>query len=315
MYKTAIITLCNSTRNNEKFNLIYDISSLSIAQKWAECVKSENKRKLVIHEGGWWHGFDGIASTNGYDGPTRSRLTLSKQLNEHIKIINEYYPDSIVERAEEYMSQQTMNILHHYFEVYRGGILSPGFMWRDGDNKLRNSLEKLNELIHRYETFYRNEKNTIPRLSVMWRHPTEYLTRRDRFPLPDKDFKHFKLGRFFGQLYLHYCEVGKPILDTFFDQDDVIFDDNITPLRYYSCDFDCYFHNGWSDEKAKEIKTKLLIWLERNNFDKNDLKLSIGHLSLAKLNKKKTEGFKNLNNDEIVQAISKYLKVDQVNVE
>ena len=115
--------------------LVYDIRDIPIAQKWAERVSIAQKNGLTVSEGGWWLGFPGLG---------RNMQSLSNDINERVDVINQYYPKSIPERAYPEMDQDRLNLLHHYFELYRGPVDASRFMWVEGDDILRAALEELN---------------------------------------------------------------------------------------------------------------------------------------------------------------------------
>lgn len=288
----------------DPIKLIYSILETDIAQRWAHRVAVEWEQGLRVHENGWFHGFEAVS---------HSLDSLAAELNRNIAIINHHFPNAIPEQAKPTMSQEEMNILHHHFENYRGGVLSPGPLWQKGNNEVKAALEEYNVLIHRHEALTRNLQSPKPRASIMFRHPDDFHKRRQRFPLEEHDFEHFHLQRHFGQVYLHYCEVGKPILDVFFDKDSVIGDENVRPLAFYSSDFDCYFANPWSDQTEETIRTQLKSWLESQGLNIQDASLALGYLSLAELD----WGQSNLNGltqADIIAQINDRLYVTEVKV-
>lgn len=134
---------------------------------------------------------------------------------------------------------------------------------------------------------------------------------RPRHPLEDADYNYYTFKWEFGTVYINYCEVGKPLLDVFKDQDELVGDDNIRPLHYYSADFQIKFgpstpdnvymerlnlFNQWWDIKSDYLKS---IGLVKNK------KLALGMIPVAKLNKDKSQ-LNELTDVEIVQVLSTY---------
>lgn len=308
MNTKAIVTLCNPSNHDDEIKLVYNIAQSKLAQKWSNAVIIENGRGMVLKDNGWFHGFKTI---------THNRDTLARDLNEKIELINSYYPGSIPERAAPDMSQDTMNILHKYFEDYRGSILNPGYMWTDGNTELRDALERYNELIHRYEALINNEKSSTPRprFSMMFVHPEDFEIKRDRYKMEPEDLDEFSMFRFFGQLYLHYCEVGKQVLDAFFDHDEVVGEDNIRPLKYYSACCDCFFGPNYSETTKKYVTEQLKEWLESRGMDINDKNLSIGYATLGTISLDEcTPSLEGKTEEEIVDHISKFLYIKRLDI-
>jgi hypothetical protein len=119
--------------------------------------------------------------------------------------------------------------------------------------------------------------------------------------------------RTFGEVYINYCEVGKPLYDVYRDGDDIVGEDNIRPLRYYSPDFRVHFH-----EKSKKDVDEFLIGMDRwwndnheylaaTGFHKNDPKNAIGNIPVAKLDT-------DLSNNEIVNKLCKFNIINSVSI-
>jgi len=87
---------------------------------------------------------------------------------------------------------------------------------------------------------------------------------------------------------INYCEVGKPLWDVFKDNDDIVGEDNIRPLKYYSADFNITFHNN---SPGKNKMQEFRDWFIRNeNYLGNigisrDSMLSLGDIPVAELDR------------------------------
>ena len=118
----------------------------------------------------------------------------------------------------------------------------------------------------------------------------------------------------FGTVYINYCEVGKPLLDVFKDDDEIVGDENIRPLRYYSADFQIKFGPDTLDEVYTDRETQFWKWFEQREnyfasiglFKTNNL--SLGLIPVASLNIERS-GFNNLTKVEIVNTLSKYTRI------
>ncbi|MGE3759946.1 MAG: hypothetical protein AB7H97_19420 [Pseudobdellovibrionaceae bacterium] len=175
----------------------------------------------------------------------------------------------------------------------------------------------MNILIHRYEDVCRVEldrKRGLP--------PTPRIIATfkgfQRASLEEGDFRHFTKKEVFGRWYIDYCELGKPLWDVYQDKDEIVGDQNIRPLRYFSANGLLHFgktltsgqvsrqlreFNKWWDEKEEFLRSL--------GFKKNDPKNSIGNIPVADLCRDRG-AIKGLNQHQIVRLIGKYPRIKGV---
>lgn len=229
------------------------------------------------------------------------------ELNSCIDIINQR-TQVIQHTAYVGMPQEQLNHLHHYFENLRGGVLSPAEYWNNATFEEKEALERYNVIIHRAENFYHNQQKSsfYPRIVCRFKD-------RTRYNILDEDYQYFTLTRKFGEVYINYCEVGKPLYDVYKDGDNIVGEDNIRPLRYYSCDFTAYFHNRSQDSVDKFLQGMNNWWDQNNNylsalgFTKDDPKNAIGNIPVAMLETSKS-------NQEIINDLCNYNSMKRVEV-
>lgn len=278
-----IFSIVFKNESNHEFILKFETYDTEIANKWADCLLEQYNKDPCIKEKDRFYNFP-------LDDWTEERLV--NELNECIEIINQN-ENVINHTAYIGMPQEQLNHLHHYFEKLRGGILTPTEFWLNSNEQIRDALDKYNVIIHRAENFYSSHNNNYtPRIVCTFNHRKRYL-------LEDKDYKYFTLERKFGEVYINYCEVGKPLYDVFKDGDDVVGEDNIRPLRYYSPDMTVSFHPR-SKNNVDKFLTDMDIWWDQNNnyltalgFSKNDPKNAIGNIPVAKIISDKELSFEN----------------------
>ena len=153
------------------------------------------------------------------------------------------------------------------FETLRGTIKQHSMFFEEAPNIIKTAIEQLNLLIHRWESY--NSSTKSPRIVVTFDHS------RPRIPLDEEDYNLFSFERYYGQISLNYCEVGKPIVDVIKDDDLHVSDENIRPLNYYSGDFNMYFGKVINKNEHEEIMGRIWIWFDSN---KNKLdELGIKH--------------------------------------
>ena len=264
-----------SSKTDKEFYLDFITYESDIAKRWFHCLKNQCEEiDSEIKEPDRLYNFPN-------DGWDEKRMI--NELNLCIKYINSS-KEVIKHRAYCGMSQEHLNILHHYFEILRGGTLSVAEYYSSATPKQQFALDRYNVLIHRLENYYRNDK-------LMYIAPRIVCTfnNRIRHNLLDDDYTYFTFLRNFGEVYINYCEVGKPLFDLFKDGDDVAGEDNIRPLRFYSADFTVYFHDR-SQESVDSFLSDMSKWWDRNDnylsslgFRKDDPKNALGNIPVAKL--------------------------------
>lgn len=255
------------------FSLTFECYNYPIAIKWFNCLVEQQKRNPYIAEPDRLYNFLN----------SESEEDLVSNLNECIASINS---ESLLipHTANINMSQDNLNLLHLYFEKLRGGILSESNYWKNATPEQQKVLEKYNILIHKTENFYRNRNSSSlkPRIVCTFKPKKRQL-------LDEDDYSHFTLVRKFGEVYINYCEVGKPLHDVFKDNDEIVGHENIRPLKWFSPDFTVFFHNLPQRRVDIFIKKMNHWWdlnkekLQRLGFSKNDPKNAIGNIPVAKL--------------------------------
>lgn len=289
-----------SNADFEEFSLQYQVYETDIAIRWYSALAEQCNNNNEISEKDRLYNFP--------DG-TWTEEKLVQELNSCIAIINSQ--EEVVHHiAFTGMPQEHLNHLHHYFENLRGGVLSPTDFWHRSNLQVRNALERYNVIIHRAENFYHNitqEKN-FPRIVCRF-------ANRQRCDMVDADYTHFTLLRKFGEVYINYCEVGKPLYDIYKDGDDIVGEDNIRPLRYYSPDFTAYFHSS-SNKNVQRFLSGMDKWWDKNHdhlgdlgFVKDDPKNAIGSIPVAMLVDN------GMTQEEIIDKLCEFNSMDRVEIE
>lgn len=269
---------------NDHLTLEFDVYNTDIATKWFNELSDTLSKGSQIREPERIYQFNNGRWTEEY---------IVDKINQAIDVINSW--SYIIDvKASVNCSQDTCNSLHKWFEIIRGGILTPATYYTTAPANVKKAIEEYNVFIHTLEDFKSIKKNK-PRLVVTFENFR-------RLELADSDFDHFSLDTNFGEVYINYCEVGKPLIDVYDDNDDVVGDHNIRPLKYYSSEMAIYFYNT---TLATRID-KFWEWWDVNHehlsslgFTKYDKKLAIGKIPVAKL-------VTNLSDTDVVNNISKF---------
>jgi len=177
-----------------------------------------------------------------------------KQINHCIAIINLYRP-IITKELSDINDQDTLNYLHHIFELYHGLLDQPG--WAEAPDAVIQALADLNLGVHRCESTARGAE---PRHVV-----TYYGLPKDR-TLDPSDYKYFTDVWNPGTVFLNYCEIGKTIIDLARDNDSHIAPQAFQPFKHYSADF-VVRCSGQTEAQANEkYATMYTYYLEHKEF-------------------------------------------------
>lgn len=283
----------------KEFKLNYRVYNTIPALKWFDCLEHQ---VLNVSD-------KSAEPDRMYNFPDNvwTEEKLVKELNDCIEIINKY-ENFIHHTAFVDMPQEQLNHLHHYFENLRGGTENPANYFLAATKEQQHALERYNVIIHRAENFYHNQNagSYFPRFVFRFKD-------RKRYELSDGDYEHFTLHRKFGEVYINYCEVGKPLYDVYKDGDDVVGEDNIRPLRWYSADFTGYFHYRRKTSVDSFLEGMDDWWNKNDNylkalgFTKGDPKNAIGNIPVAMLDT-------NLTQEEIINTLIEFNEIDRVEV-
>jgi hypothetical protein len=263
---------------DDELSLLFQLRDTAIAKKYGDALAAS--QQLSIYNPHRFYNFP----NSGID-----RQALAERINQCVAAVNGYAPGLITVRAEAQMDQDRLNRLHHYFEILRGPVLAPAEFMRRAPLSVKLALEQLNLAIHHFESYERNElatgRGTEPSAAIV-----VTFDRRQRQALADEDYAHFTKQTAFGSWHINYCEVGKPLWDVYQDQDKVIGDANVRPLRYYSPDAAVDF--GPTKTAAEHAAMREGLWtrwteneptLRRLGFERGDPKNAIGSIPVADL--------------------------------
>lgn len=257
--------------------LVFDIENTDVAQRWAD----EVSKNYPLHEVTRFKGFTGKDLTYYLDN-----------IQSQISVVNEYAPGTITNSVCN--TQETLNYLHAFFENLRGEYSTGTPFYNLAPTKVKEAIDKFNILIHELEHYTRD--SIYPELVCTYHSP--------RYDLQEKDYEYFTFKWEFGCVYINYCEVGKPLLDVFKDNDSFVGSDNVRPLKYYKADFTIKFGPSTSDEIYNHRLEQFNKWYSSYSlkFDK----LSLGMIPVAKINLEASGMF---TNQEIIDAIGHHQEI------
>lgn len=268
---TCYITLCKPNNQDEKIILEFDIFPTEIANRWRQQVLLAQSKDYKIDDPQRFYGMNNLAED--------INIALIK-INDNITAINNY--QTIVERRLESINDQdTLNYLHHIFEVYHGPLDSQNTdFWINAPKETQQALAQLNINVHRIESIQR--KNS-PRFVVTY----FQLPKTQKLQLDD--YKYLTDCYDFGGLYLNYVEIGKTLEDLMKDDDQYILPESFKPWENFSADFRITLNNTNTIE-SRINREKCLCYYDTNKeffesqgYSKYDTRLRPGFIHIGKM--------------------------------
>jgi len=185
---------------------------------WVKAVQDAQARNFPIDDPRRFYGFGSFAEQEA-DAIAR--------INQCCDTINSH--ERIVERRlTSITDQDTLNYLHHIFEVYHGLLNKQHHrFWLTAPASVRKALSDLNIAVHRCEGVAAGNN---PMHVLTW-----FGLPKDRF-LSEEHYQHFTLEHEFGTVLLNYVEVGKTIANLCKDNDQYIEPGAFQPFKHYSAD-------------------------------------------------------------------------------
>ncbi len=207
----------------------------------------------------------------GYRGGYRNEEFLSSLMNKCIEKINQDGRYYIRERATGKLDQNFLNIMHHHFEVLRGSVWQESEYYARSEEDVCSAVCGINHIVHETEAWLRSDYGASGIL-------TEFYG-SNRTPLPPESVNDFDMQTDFGDLLLHYCQIGKTWWEVFTDKDEEIFEPAIQPLELVSGDFDIFWNDNLKEPAGYE---RFGDFLKEWGRDINDPELRLGYNCVAK---------------------------------
>jgi hypothetical protein len=293
LYKELYLTFRN-TVTNEQQRVRYTIDDHLLGQKWARCChydyllaeKSIVEKNYMLQH---WEYKPG--NPNARDIPA-----LCSEMNRYVTVINEYFDGSADDRVPyvitQYfdpatLDQQILNEIHHHFELLIGQVWSVSEYYKMADWGTKFAIRQLNNLCHEMESLRRPG---LQQSAGKWAAGIYFpWIPTHRYKFIESDYDHFTQIQEFGNLCLHYAQLGKTPLEAYAGRDEEVFDDNITGLRYLSGEFDIMF----MPDRAPELQQANLDrynkaafdWIRARGQDPESKFTGIGFIPIARFNR------------------------------
>jgi len=233
MYKYLCIEYADPDNLTDSIPIRYRLRDNSVVPKWTSKVIAAQK-KYSIDDPKRFYGFD--------DQQIQISQAIER-INSCVDVINSHRP--IIERKlTDINDTDTLNYLHHIFEVYHGLLDQQTHeFYLSASTEVQTALADLNVCVHRCESVIQGSVH---------RHVVTYYGLPKTDCLDIGDYEHFTDVYKFGTVYLNYVEIGKTIEELAIDNDQYIADQAFQPFRRYSADFGVFFADSDFQQVCKK---------------------------------------------------------------
>jgi len=269
-YSKLVIEYANPQNLDDSVVLPFLLEDNSVVPKWI-CKVVQAKELYSIDDPERFYGFGSVE---------QQQKNAINKINNCVDVINSHRP-IIQRKLTEIQDQDTLNYLHHVFEVYHGLLDQQTHeFYISSPPEVKTALANLNLFVHRCESVYRGAE---PRHVVTW----FGLPKTD--VLSDADYDYFTDCYTFGTVYLNYVEIGKTLEDLAQDNDQYIADEAFRPFRHYSADFNVKYYNTSCDkisnnnQRISGYYQEHQEFFKKHGYDQTHPYLRPGSVPLAKL--------------------------------
>jgi hypothetical protein len=293
MYNYICIEYADPNNLSDSFPIQFRLRENSVVPKWASKLIDAQKQ-YTIDDPYRFYGFD--------DKQTQTSQALAK-INSCIDVINSHRP-IINRKLSDINDVDTLNYLHHIFEVYHGLLdQQTNEFYLSANIEVQQALADLNICVHRCESIV---QGSVPRHVV-----TYYgLPKTDVLEL--EDYELFTDVYKFGTVYLNYVEIGKTIEDLAIDNDQYIADEAFQPFKHYSADFGVLFADSDIDQvccKRDLVREYYLthsdFFLQQRLYTDHPF-LKIGRIPLADIDSSPHDVLQLLRTRQYVKSVTLY---------
>lgn len=303
-----IIELILTNESQKKLSLFFKLRNNSTSERYGKLLATvSHKENLIANP----------RRTYNFPNDVRNCAWISQKILECIQTINAWQPTIEPFEPSPTLTQDHLNYLHSRFEKLRGSVKQPAEFYLSSPPEIKAALHTLNLLIHRYEDRARVE--TTPRPEDFARMVVTFFSKWKSELLPE-DYFLFTLQTKWGCWYLDYFELGKPLIDVFHDNDHLVGDDNIRPLREMGANAMVSFSKTMSRDALKDYYRKFSEWWDLNEqrlsalgFIKNDPKNAVGSIPVADLMRSRGK-INGMSRKHILKLVAKYPIIHRVDL-
>lgn len=332
------IVLRNPLQKDQKLSYYIDIETNDFNNRWLHALEQNLKNKLHLEKN---YCFLGWADSQ------RDVAYLCDEINKAIGQINQFNAtgvwqdkglesyhidrtfsqDNVIEKGEVgsgkpglSINHDAMNWLHRYFEDLQGEAWGLSKYYKHADYDTKWAIRQLNVLCHELESLVLSKRKKV--IAPEWQRPSQITTflNAPRLDLQEQDYDLFLQNRYdreLGGVYIHWAQIGKTQFEVFRDEHGADIDaatcSSISSLKFYSGEFDVEWgrdinesNHEWHRNEQRQFKE----WLQRNGFDWDDPKLSLGYIKIGQVNLEKSFG--TMDFFEIIKTMSPLLDIYKI---
>ena len=321
MTQSVKVTLRNPLNKQDTIDYTILVNDTPMAHNWYAALQDLLKQNKYLEKNFCFVGFP--------DSP-RDLTYICNELRRAVNTINCFFDGEYIIEETFYPrtmrnglnpNQALMNQLHNHFEHLQGTVGDLSDWYKNADYDTKFAIRQLNNLCHEAESLMLSQRKaaTLPD----WVRPsqiTSFLNApRIEFPTEYKTtFDETRYDRHFGEVYLHWTQIGKTLYEVYRDENGIDIDaatcDAITHLRFYSGEFDIEWaqdviFNGPRHWHTKEM-TGFRAWLHRNRFDAQNIEYNYGYHPVGQVDLLSSFGTTDFR--EVWPIISKYLDIYKI---
>ena len=318
----VIVTLQNPLDKEDTHDYIINVYDTPMGRNWYLALQDVLRRNLYLEKNFCFLGFPDTPRNLDY---ICDELNLAcEQINKFFGAeyhIDEVYTPAFIQQADLSPNQPAMNLLHNRFEHLQGTVWGLSDYYKRADYDTKFAIRQLNNLCHEAESLMlsQRKKATQPE----WVRPSQITTFLNcpRYDFPEElktTFNESRFDRKFGEVYLHWTQIGKTLYEVYRDEKGVDIDkatcDAITHLRYYSGEFDvewaqdvCFTGpHPWHTREMSGFRA----WLARNGFDVDDPQYNYGYHSVGQVDLE--HSFGSTDYAQVWPTLSRYLDIQGI---
>jgi hypothetical protein len=317
------VTLRNPLDKSDLLDYTIDVYEHEMAQRWFVALQDIIIQHKYLEKNFCFLGFPDSQRDLTYicNELEWAKTQINNFFGSEYHIPELFYPFTLRDSVTLNPNQNLMNQLHNHFEILQGTVWGLSEFYKRANYATKFAIRQLNNLCHEAESLMlsQRKKATLPE----WVRPSQITTflNSQRIEFPDEyktTFDETRYDRKFGEVYLHWTQIGKTLYEVYRDENGVDIDqatcDAITHLKYYSGEFDIEWaqdvvYNGPHPWHTKEM-SGFRDWLIRNNFDINDSRYNFGYHPIGKVDLYKSFGTDNFL--KVWPILSKYLDIYKI---
>ena len=316
--KNIIVTLRNPLNKRDQIDYTIDVNDSPMGDLWFSALQDLLRNNNYLEKNFCFLGFPDSARNLDFICRELNWATnkINKFFGQEYWIPEVYLPSTM--RTGLDPNQDVMNRLHNHFEHLQGTVWELSDYYKRADYETKFAIRQLNNLCHEAESLMLSQRKQ--KEAPDWVRPSQITTflnaPRIDFPYEHKTtFDETRYDRRFGEVYLHWTQIGKTLYEVYRDEGGVDIDsatcDAITHLRYYSGEFDIEWAQDVCFNGAHPWHTKNMMvfreWLHRNRFDAQNTEYNYGYHPVGQVNLQSSFGTTNFR--EICPILSKYLDI------